>query len=65
MSYISGFVVRKLTRDKKICEMCVSFLTSTNNTSNLITLKNKGNLTIPSEDVVKVTNVCEKNYKTK
>lgn len=60
MKYISGFVVKKLTRDKKMCETCASFLISTNNTSHLITLKNRGKLTIPSEDVIKVTNECEK-----
>ena len=54
-----------MTCDKKICETCVSFLTSTNNTSNLITLKNRRKLTSSLKDVVKVTSASDKIIKQK
>lgn len=58
IKYISGYVVRKLIR-QDICHICSSFLTTKSTDSILITVKNRGNLIFPSEDVIKITRCCE------
>lgn len=57
VKYISGFVVRKLIG--QICHICSTFLTVKSTDSILITVKNRGNLIFPSEDVIKTTRCCE------
>ncbi|KYN29051.1 THAP domain-containing protein 9, partial [Trachymyrmex cornetzi] len=58
VKYISGFVVRKLL--KNICHVCATFITANSTNSILINLKNRGNLVFPSQDVIKITQFCEK-----
>lgn len=57
VKYISGFVVRKLLRH--ICQICSTFLIAKSTDSILITVKNRGNLVFPSDDVIKITQCCE------
>lgn len=58
VKYISGFVIRKLLRSN-ICDTCSIFLTAKSTDSILITLKSRGKLIFPSEDVIKIAKVCE------
>lgn len=53
VKYISGFVIRKLLRSN-ICDTCSIFLTAKSTDSILITLKSRGKLIFPSEDVIKI-----------
>lgn len=62
IKYISGFVVKKLLRSN-ICDTCSTFLTADSTDSVLITLKNRGKLIYPSQDVVKIAKACETNIR--
>ncbi|RXG64941.1 DNA transposase THAP9 [Armadillidium vulgare] len=62
VSYISGFIVRKLSKSIK-CVSCIAALTNENSVSpymSLINIKNKGGLVLPSQDVIKTCRWCEK-----
>lgn len=56
MKYTSGFIVRKIKKNKNICSVCDSFLIdlNDNNLSVLLKLKTKGILINVSSDVHKV-----------
>jgi len=62
VKYISGFVVRKLLTN--ICHVCATFITASSSNSILINLKNRGNLVFPSQDVIKITQFCERIIRT-
>ena len=61
VTYISGWVVRKIV-SKIDCSTCQHSLIRKASAcpSGLLRIKNNGGLVVPSEDVVKVVNVCEK-----
>lgn len=64
VEYISGFVSRKLIKQIN-CEICVRELITDNiSISSLLTRKNRGRLTKPSSDVVKICIAAEGVVKT-
>lgn len=57
--YIAGFVVKKILK-QITCSTCQASLTvSSNNCNSLISIKNRGSLIIPSNNVVKVCQETE------
>jgi len=60
VAHISGFVVRKLLKNKSICNVCTTFLHSENVVSKLTELKNRGNLIFPSDDVILTSQSAER-----
>ena len=64
VTYIAGFVVRKLQSSLN-CERCIDDLTGYSNGTNqsLIRLKSKGYLIHPSDDVVEICLCCEKKFR--
>ena len=64
VGYIAGFVSFKLKRSLW-CESCCSVLFEQNvdDTHDLIRVKNKGNLSFPSRDVVAICLTCEKKFR--
>ena len=73
IGYIAGFISRKIMKISK-CEYCPKYLiyndafesNSDNsfNFSNLIYIKNRGNLKIPSLDLVNICNLAEEVFKS-
>lgn len=70
VSYISGFVVRKLLKHDT-CAACRAALVATPSEASLLPedrhflrLKNNGGLLLPSPDVVAVLKLCESAYKS-
>ena len=65
VAYIGGFVVHKLKKSLR-CESCIEALSDDNDRSmvhNLITIKSKGNLIHPSNDVIEICQCCEKMFR--
>ena len=64
IAYIAGFVVFKLKKNLK-CEPCIKSLEclNKNETHELIILKSKGKLIIPSDNVFNICLTCEKIYR--
>ena len=64
IAYIAGFVVFKLKKILK-CEPCIKALEiyNPNETQELIILKSKGKLIIPSENVFNICLTCERKYR--
>lgn len=60
VAYIAGFILRKL-QDKKLCAL--ENLKDSSNQSDLIKLKNRGKLTIPSEIVQGLCSIVEKLFR--
>jgi len=56
VKYTSGFIVRKIKKNKKLCIVCDSMLTVENNenASRLLKLKTRGKLITPTTDVHKI-----------
>ncbi|KAL5239301.1 hypothetical protein ACI65C_006711 [Semiaphis heraclei] len=56
VKYTSGFIVRKIKKNKKLCNVCDSMLTVENNenASRLLKLKTRGKLITPTTDVHKI-----------
>ena len=52
VAHISGFVIKKLIKNKIMFNACTTFLLSENIVSKLPQLKNRGNLISPSDDVI-------------
>lgn len=57
VKYTSGFIVRKIKKNKKLCIVCDSMLTVENNenASRLLKLKTRGKLITQTTDVHKIT----------
>ena len=64
VAYIAGFVVFKL-KTLLHCETCISSLTADSNNPllSLTTIKNRGGLVFPSDDVIDVCLTCEKFFR--
>lgn len=60
VAHISEFVVRKLLKNKSMCNVCTTFLLSKNVVSKLTELKNRGNLIFPSDDVIYISRSAER-----
>jgi len=59
VSYIAGFVVRKMTR-VLLCEICLKELISDKSASMLLNRKNRGGLIKPNNDVTSLCKIAEK-----
>lgn len=62
VEYIAGFVSRKLVQALD-CKICTSSLTSSISQSALLIRKNKGGLTKPSKDVIKICKSAELHFR--
>jgi len=60
VAHISGFVIKKLLKNKSMCNVCTTFLLSENFVSKLTQLKNRGNLISPSDDVIYISRSAER-----
>lgn len=63
VKYISGFVIRKMLKNKSVCNVCAPFLTANSADMQkcfLIDLKSRGGLMNPSRDVTTITTTTEK-----
>jgi len=65
VAHISGFVVKKLLQNKNMCNVCATFLISNNaeTISKLTAIKNRGNLILPSEDVIEISRSAERTIR--
>lgn len=61
-SYIAGFVAKKLLNTFH-CTDCVLSIISKENTSDLISRKNRGGLTNPSKDLIKICQIAETQFR--
>ena len=66
LGYIGGYVVRKLLKSIT-CDECVSVLINNDDISknylSLVSIKDRGGLVYPSEDVFKIISICELAFK--
>lgn len=52
--YISGYIVQKMLKDKTLCNICATQLSTPEQHSLLINLKNRGKLVTPSPEVCRI-----------
>ena len=66
LGYIGGYVVRKLLKSIT-CDECVNVLINNDDISknylSLVSIKDRGGLVYPSEDVFKIISICELAFK--
>lgn len=62
VTYISGFIIRKLLKNKSMCDTCAPFLTASSQDMSkytLIEVKTRGRLMYPSRDVIAIARTTD------